>query len=127
MDRATTVEEYLAALPGDRRAELEHLRATVLAAADEADEAGAAAETIAYDMPALRLNGRFLVSYGAYRSHLSLFPASGAVREALGEALAPYFRGKGTLRFRAGEPIPEDLVRRVVAVRLAEVAAQDRD
>jgi uncharacterized protein YdhG (YjbR/CyaY superfamily) len=115
----STVEEYLAALPDDRRVVLEELRATIRAAAPEATE------TIAYQMPALRSHGgRFLVSYAAFKRHSSLFPASGAVVDALGEELTPWLSGKGTIRFPVDRPIPLDLVTRIVTVRLAEAAAR---
>jgi uncharacterized protein YdhG (YjbR/CyaY superfamily) len=87
--------------------------------------AGAAApeavETIAYQMPTLRLDGRFLVSWAAYRRHYSLFPASGVVVETLGEDIAPYLAGRGTIRFPADHPIPKDLVTRVVRTRVTEL------
>ena len=118
MAAAASVDEYLTSVPSDRRAAVEELRQAVRAAAP------AATETIAYDMPALRSpDGRFLVSYAAYKRHFSLFPASGAVLEALGDELAPYLAGQGTIRFPADRPIPLDLVRRVVEVRVAENAA----
>jgi uncharacterized protein YdhG (YjbR/CyaY superfamily) len=76
-------------------------------------------------MPALRSHGgQFLVSYAAYKQHYSLFPASGAVIDALGDELTPYLAGKGTIRFPAGQPIPTDLVARIVKVRLAENEAR---
>jgi uncharacterized protein YdhG (YjbR/CyaY superfamily) len=116
------VEEYLSSVPDDRRAALEHLRQAVSAAAPEATE------TVAYGMPALRSHGgQFLVSYAAYRHHCSLFPASQAVVEALGNELTPYLSGKGTIRFPAGRPIPAALVTRIVKVRLAENAAHSRE
>jgi uncharacterized protein YdhG (YjbR/CyaY superfamily) len=119
MAGATTVEEYLAALPEDRRAVVEELRRTIRAAAPDATE------TIAYDMPAFRSHGgQFLVSYAAYKNHYSLFPASGAVTVALGDALEPYLAGKGTIRFPMNGPVPVALVRRIVEVRLAENAAR---
>src|SRR5512139_2370713 len=100
----TSVDDYIAAQPGDRRAALQELRTTIRAAAPEATE------TIAYEMPAFRTDGRFLVSYAAFRVHYSLFPASEAVVAALGEELTPYLAGKGTIRFGADEPIPVGLV-----------------
>ena len=112
-----TIDEYVAALPADRRAVLEELRQTIRAAAPEAKE------TIAYQMPAFTSHGRFLVSFAAYRRHYSLFPASGAVREALGAELTPYLSGKATVRFRADDRIPAKLVTRIVQVRVAELAA----
>ncbi len=120
MSAPTSVEDYLAALPEGPRAALQELRRTIRAAAP------GATETIAYAMPAFRVGGRFLVSYAAFKDHCSLFPASDAVREALGEALAPYFAGKGTIRFRADDPLPAALVTRIVKVRLEERAERDR-
>ena len=114
----TSVEGYLASLPADRREVLESLRATIRAAAPEATE------SIAYGMPAFRVHGRFLISYAAFTHHFSLFPASGAVRDALGDEVMPFVAGKGTLRFTAAVPLPADLVTRIVAVRLAELAAR---
>ena len=114
MATPTSVEDYLAAFPEERRAALEELRQTIKAAAPEATEA------IAYQMPAFRAHGQFLVSYAAFKNHYSLFPASGAVVEALGEELTPYLAGKGTIRFPADNPIPTALVTKIVKVRLAE-------
>lgn len=115
----TSVDDYLAALPDDRRAAVEELRRTIKAAAPEATE------TIAYQMPAFRTHGQFLVSYAAFKAHYSLFPASDAVIEALGEELTPYLAGKGTIRFRAGEAIPVATVTKIVKVRVEENAARD--
>jgi len=117
MTSPTNVDEYLATVPVERRAVLVEMRKSIRAAAPEATE------TIAYDMPAFRSHGgQFLVSFAAYKHHYSLFPASGAVVEALGEELAPYLAGKGTIRFPADQPVSASLVTRVVKVRLAEVA-----
>jgi uncharacterized protein YdhG (YjbR/CyaY superfamily) len=118
---ASSVDEYLDSLPEERRAVLEELRATIRAACPEASEA------IAYQMPALRLRGQFLVSYAAFKHHYSLFPASGAVIAALGDDVTPYLAGRGTIRFTANAPIPLDLVTKVVRARLAEVDARDQD
>jgi uncharacterized protein YdhG (YjbR/CyaY superfamily) len=112
------VDAYLATLPDDRRAVMEDLRRTVRAAAPGADE------VISYNMPALRLNGRFLVSYDAYKRHTSLFPWTDAMVAELGDEVRPYAVGKGTLRFPVDQPIPLDLVRRVVEIRIREVAAE---
>jgi len=73
-------------------------------------------------MPAFRDRGRLLVSYASFTHHCSLFPASKAVLEALGDELKPYFAGKGTIRFPTDRPIPAALVERIVKVRLEENA-----
>ena len=118
MVKPANVDEYLTTLPDDRRTAMTVLRKTINAAAPEATE------TIAYGMPALRSHGgQFLVSYDAYKKHYSLFPASEAVIEALGEELTPFLSGSGTIRFAADRPIPTAIVTRIVEVRVAENAA----
>ena len=119
MATPATVDEYLAALSDDDRAALQSMRATIRAAAPEA------AESIAYSMPAFRSHGRqFLVSYAAYQRHFSLFPASEGVVTGLGDEIAPYLAGRGTIRFPKGRPLPLDTIRKVIEIRLAENAAR---
>jgi len=119
MTTPTTVDEYLADLPDDRRAVVEELRGTINAAAPEATE------TIAYQMPSLRgPDGRFLLSYASFKSHYSLFPASDEVIKALGAEVRPYLAGQATIRFPVSRPIPLDLVTKVVQVRVKENGAQ---
>jgi len=120
MATPTSVEEYLAALPEESRAALEKLRKTIKAAAP------GATETISYQMPAFKDQGRFLVWYAAFKDHCSLFPASKAVRDAHGEELKPYLSGKGTLRFTTGKPIPVALVKKIVKTRMQENADSRR-
>ena len=115
--KPATVAEYLAAISGDRRARFEKLLATVRAAAPDAEEG------IAYDMPAYRLGGRFLCSTGCYTRHDSLFPASQVVIDRLGDEVAPYVKGRGTLQFPANRPLPLDLIDRIVRIRHEETAA----
>jgi uncharacterized protein YdhG (YjbR/CyaY superfamily) len=117
MAKYRDVDEYMSKLPDDRRDVMERLRAAIRAAAP------GASETISYNMPAMRLDDRFLVSYEAYKRHYSLFPWSDAMVQELGEDLRPYAVGKGTIRFPANEPIPLELVKRVVAFRVSELSS----
>lgn len=118
MAKYQNVDEYMAQLPDDRRAVMEQLRSTIRSAAPNATEA------ISYNMPAFRLGGRFLVSYEAFKNHYSLFPWSDEMVEELGEEMQPYAVGKGTIRFPADQPIPLELVTRIVAIRNREVAQE---
>ena len=93
---------------------MQTLRDTIRAAAPDA------IEVITYKMPGFKRNGRFLVSYDAFKRHYSLFPSSDPMIEALGERLTPYLAGKGTIRFPADQPIPADLVTEIVRIRVAE-------
>lgn len=114
MAKFATVDEYIAAVPEDRRAGFQEMRAAVHAAAPDA------LEVIAYDMPALRVGGHFLVSYAAFKAHTSLFPASEVVVATLGEELTPYLAGKGTIRFPSKAPLPLPLITRIVQTRVQE-------
>jgi uncharacterized protein YdhG (YjbR/CyaY superfamily) len=118
MPDATTVDEYLAALPAERRGPMADLRKTIRAAAPDA------AEVITYKMPGFKLNGRFLVSYDAFKHHYSLFPSSDPIVEQLGDRVRPYLAGKGTLRFPADKPLPLDLIAEIVRIRVAEITAE---
>ncbi len=120
MAEPTTVDEYMAALPDDRRGPMNELREAIRAGAPEATE------VISYKMPAFRSHGQFLVSYDAFKQHYSLFPASDGVVKGLGDEITPYLAGKGTIRFPASRPIPTALVTRVAAIRFAENEAHDK-
>ena len=118
MPDPATVDEYLAGLPADRRGPMEDLRRTIRAAAPDATE------VITYKMPGFKRNGRFLVSYDAFKQHYSLFPSSDPIIDALGDRVRPYVAGKGTLRFPADQPLPLDLITEIVKIRVAENDAE---
>ncbi len=114
MTDPSPVDTYLATLPDDRRASMEQIRSAVRDAAPDA------VEVITYNMPGFKTHGQFLVSYDAFKAHYSLFPASDGVVKGLGAEIEPYLAGSGTIRFKASAPIPVDLVRRIVEIRVAE-------
>jgi uncharacterized protein YdhG (YjbR/CyaY superfamily) len=120
MAKPTTVEEYLAAVPKEQRAALEGVRKTILAAAP------GATETIAYQMPAIRFEGRLVVSYAGFKDHCSLFPMSYQVFRDHADELKPYLAEKSTLHFTPENPIPAALVKKIVKMRLEEITAQKR-
>src|SRR5260221_12271980 len=109
------VEAYLAALPLSSRTAMNTLRAAIRSVVPEATE------TISYQMPAFRHLGRVLVSYGAFKDHVSLFPMSMAVIRAHEHELGDRHTGKGTIQFDLGTPIPASLVNKLVKARDAEV------
>ena len=109
-----TIDEYLAALSGDKRAALEKLRKTIRAAAPKAEEC------ISYQLAAFRLNGKMLVALGATANHCAFYPMSSSTVEAHKEELKGYEISKGTIRFQADKPLPAALVRKLVKARIAE-------
>lgn len=110
---AATIDEYLASVPDDQRAALERLRGQIHAAAPDASEA------ISYGMPAFRLDGRWFVGFGVTKEHCSFYAGRAPV-EAHAAELSGYRLWKGTINFRADQPLPAELVTKLVQVRLAE-------
>jgi uncharacterized protein YdhG (YjbR/CyaY superfamily) len=112
---AKSVDEFLAAVPSDKRAALMKLRATIRAAAPKATEG------ISYGVPMFKLDGRPLVSVGYGADHCSFYVQSPAVMTAHAAELKAYATGKGSIRFAADEPLPAALVTKLVKARIAEV------
>jgi uncharacterized protein YdhG (YjbR/CyaY superfamily) len=110
---AATIDEYLAGRPDDQRAALELLRGQIRSAAPDA------VETIAYAMPGYRLDGRYFLGFAATKRACSFYPGRAPLTELAGE-LGIYRTRKGTISYPADQPLPADLVARIVAVRLAE-------
>jgi uncharacterized protein YdhG (YjbR/CyaY superfamily) len=122
MAAPSTVEEYLSGVPEEARAALEDLRATIRAIVPDATE------TISYQMPTFKHRGRALVGFAAFTNHCSLFPYSRGVMTTLEEDLRPYdTSGKGgTIRFTPAQPLPADLVTKIVMTRIEEIEARER-
>lgn len=111
-----TIDEYLAPLSADQRIALQKLRKAIRAAAPQAEEC------ISYGIPSFRLNGRFLVAFGAAAKHCS-FHAGAAPLAGHKQELKAYRTSKGSIRFAADAPLPAALVRKLVRARVAERSA----
>jgi uncharacterized protein YdhG (YjbR/CyaY superfamily) len=114
------VDAFLAALSNDARTALQRLRKVIAAAAPEAVEA------VAYGVPAFKYRGRPLVSFGAGKGHCAFYVQSPPVMDAHRDELKGYDTSKGTIRFQAAEPLPAELVTRLVQARIAETDAAAR-
>jgi uncharacterized protein YdhG (YjbR/CyaY superfamily) len=119
MRKPKTIDAYLTALSDDQRAALTKLRQVIRAAVPEAEEC------ISYDIPAYRLDGRFFVGFAAAARHCAFYPGSSPIEAHQGE-LKAYSTSKGTIRFRADQPLPAVLVRKLLKVRIAEYARKRR-
>lgn len=117
MDRhgrlAVTVDDYLAAVPDEARAALQDLRATIRAAAPEAEEG------ISYRVPTYRYHGP-LVHFAAFKDHCSFIVASASVVERFKNELEGYEISGTTIQFFAKNPLSPDLVDRIVRARMKE-------
>lgn len=107
-----SIDEYIATFPAGIQAILEELRAAIRAAAPDAEE------RISYQMPAFALHGN-LVYFAAAKHHIGFYPTSSGIA-AFQQELSAYEGSKGAVRFPIGQPLPLDLIRRMVEFRVAE-------
>lgn len=111
----STVDDYFANAKSFEKAEYERLSKLVNEVAPDAEE------TISYGMPTYKVGKKPLVYFGIFKDHMSIFPASGEVLSQLGDKLAGYKTAKGTLSFTADKPIPDDVLRDMLQIRLVEI------
>lgn len=112
----STIDEYIAQFPQDIQRILQELRVTIRAAAPDASE------KISYQMPTFFLNGN-LVHFAAQRKHIGFYPAPSGIA-AFQQELTAYKSSKGAVQFPIDQPLPLDLVRRIVEFRVAENLAK---
>src|ERR1700760_2307087 len=110
------IDEYIAGFSPEVQAILEKIRRTIHAAAPDAQEA------ISYQIPAFKLHG-ILVYFAAFKKHIGFYPPISG-DEALVKAVSPYAGEKGNLRFPLDQPIPYDLIERIVKLRLEQSLAK---
>lgn len=115
--KVTTIDEYIAGFPVGTQKVLGELRSLIKAAAPDATE------TISYAIPTFDLNGRHLVHFAGYARHIGLYPIPSGI-EAFKEELKPYKQGKGSVQFPLEQPLPMDLIRRIVEFRVRENASR---
>ncbi len=108
-----TITAYIEASPKEVQGILKKIRQTIRKAAPGAEEG------ISYQMPTYKLNGTYLVYFGAWKSHIGFYPTpSGTV--AFQKQLSRYKSGKGSVQFPPDEPIPYDLIQKIVVFRAKE-------
>jgi uncharacterized protein YdhG (YjbR/CyaY superfamily) len=110
---AAEIDGYLGSLDEPKRATLQRLRESILKAIPDAEQG------LSYGMPAFRIGGTVVAGFAAFKNHLSYLPHSGSVLDQLTDDLAGYTMTKGSLHFPVDEPLPDALVAKLVAVRLA--------
>lgn len=112
-----TVDDYISNFPKDVQLRLEKVRATIRKAAP------GAVEKISYRIPAFQLNGRYLIYFAAFKSHLGMYPSPVGNPEFKTD-LAVYKSGKATAKFPFDKPIPVGLITRIVKFKIKENLAR---
>ena len=108
----TTIDEYIATFPKETQKILKDIRATIKAAAPDAEE------KISYQMPTFFLNGN-LIHFAAYKNHIGIYPTPNGI-ESFKKELSKYKGAKGSVRLPIDEPMPLKLISRIVKFRVGE-------
>lgn len=108
--------EYLRLFPASTQKILKQIRSTIKKAAPKAEE------TMSYGMPAYKLNGP-LVYFAGYKNHIGLY-ATPSGHSAFKKELAKYKQGKGSVQFPIDEPMPLELITKIVKFRVKENMAK---
>lgn len=100
------IDDYIKAFPADVQKILQKVRKTIRKAAPHATEA------ISYQIPTFKLNGKNIIHFAAFKTHIGVYPAPRGV-DGFREELAAYKGGKGTVQFPLDKAIPFDLISRI--------------
>lgn len=106
------IDEYIANFPAEIQEKLLKMRTTIGKAAPDAEE------KISYQMPTFFLKGN-LVHFAALKNHIGFYPAPSAII-AYEKELRRYISSKGAVQFPLNEPLPLDLVTKMVKFRVKE-------
>lgn len=107
------VDIYINTFPPATQKALKQVRSTIQ------KNATGAIEYIGYKMPAYKLNGKPLVYFAGYAHHIGLY-ATPTGHKAFAKELAKYKQGKGSVQFPLKEPMPLELIARIVQFRMKE-------
>jgi uncharacterized protein YdhG (YjbR/CyaY superfamily) len=108
-----TIDEYIETFPETVQSILEEMRQAIYEAAPQA------IETISYQMPTFKLNGKNLAYFAAFKNHIGFYPIPSGI-EAFKKELSSYKQGKGSVQFPLDKPIPFDLVKKITMFRVKE-------
>ncbi|GIP48935.1 hypothetical protein J53TS2_25260 [Paenibacillus sp. J53TS2] len=108
-----TIDEYIAQFQPEIQDRLQQIRKLVREVAPDAKE------KISYQMPTFETNGKNLVHFAAFKKHIGFYPTPSGTEE-FAEELSIYKGGKGSVQFPLNQPLPLDLIRRIVLFRVAE-------
>ncbi len=111
--QAATIDAYIAEFPPEVQERLSAIRQIVHEVVPEATE------TISYAIPTFDLGGKHLVHFAGYARHVGFYPG-GYGFAGFEDEIAGYKQGKGSVQFPLSEPLPVDLIRRIVEARVAE-------
>lgn len=115
MKKAHSVEAYIQGFPASTRKLLEQMRRTIR------KEAPGASEKISYGIPTFFLNGN-LVHFAGYEKHIGFYPGGAAI-DTFKKEISGFESSRGTIRFPLDQPLPVQLIAKIVRARTARQTA----
>jgi uncharacterized protein YdhG (YjbR/CyaY superfamily) len=112
-----SIDEYIGTFPDDIQSRLESMRQIIKSVIP------GAIETISYQIPTFKINNKNIVHFSAYKKHIGLYPGPSAI-EHFKEELSQYKWSKGAVQFPLDNPIPSELVKKIVIFRARENQSQ---
>jgi uncharacterized protein YdhG (YjbR/CyaY superfamily) len=108
------IDEYLDKIEQPQKGELQRIRKLIQGVVPDATEG------ISYGMPGFKYKGKYLITYSAFKDHMSLFPGAEAIAE-LGNKLDGYKTSKGTVQFTIEHPLSDATVHEMIQLRVAAI------
>lgn len=109
----TSIDEYIGTFPKETQGILEKIRKVMN------DNAPGTEETISYNIPCLKLNGKYVIYFAGYEHHVSVYPLAQG-DDKFNEELKEYVAGAGTAKFPLDKPIRYDLIEKMTKLRLED-------
>ena len=113
-----TIDEYIKTYPKDVQKILKLVKLTIK------EVIPTSAEVISYQIPAFKLNGKYVIYFAGWQNHISVYPKPRS-NETLNKQLAKFKGGKGTVQFPLDKTIPLALIKKIVKYRVKESAVAD--
>lgn len=107
------VNQYISNFSPEIREKLEQIRAIIKEEIPEETK-----EVMNYGIPTFTLYGN-LIHFGGFKKHIGFYPTPSAIN-AFQSELSNYKGAKGSVQFPLDEPLPEELIRKIVKYRVEE-------
>lgn len=107
------VDDYIASFPAGTQKHLMDVRKAILEAAPTAEEG------FGYKMPSYKVGGKALVYFAGYAKHVGFY-SMGVGQDVFADELSKYKMGRGSIQFPLTEPMPLELIKKIVRLKLKE-------
>lgn len=113
-NKPASIDEYISAFPEATQTVLQRVREAIKQAAPDAEE------TISYNMPTFKYGNKYFVHFAGYKNHIGFYALATDTPE-FAEDFAKFKKSKASVQFPLSEPMPVDLIRRVVKFNVAKL------